>query len=363
MPPGPGSLFTNGACILYICTKGAKCRRHTGRRRVLALMLMARRQTKNRTGLPRLADIPSHDALVSFACLACNTRGFVRVGLELLDAKAAFESAEWVCENCGFVHSRDSDLPFEHWPEELRDASRVATERFWKAFFLSATEHVESYWKQCKACGRILPFADFSRHKDWGPLERQMECRACKAVINAKLNPKRSKQQLHEASSRRRIADLLLEGENESIDIDDLFERFGGKCFKTGVDLDKADRGAWSIDHILPSRYLFPLTVSNAALLSRSANENKRDQWPSKFYKPSELKRLARITGADLTLLARPSPIVNPNIDVDACVERMLSVREGSDLAKRLAELKQLLVKYDLEDSLSDVNRRLLGIK
>jgi len=324
---------------------------------------MARRQTKNRTGIPRIEGIPYHDAWVSFACISCGTRNFVRVGQDLITPQDAFDTAEWVCEACGFVHSRETNLPFAAWPDDLCDASRVAAERFWRAFFRSATEQGRSYWKQCNACGRILPFSDFSRHQNWGPLECQMECRACKAVINAKLNPKRSKQQLHEASVRRRIADLLVEGENENINEKDLFKRFNGKCFKTGKKLDIAKRSTWAIDHILPSKYLYPLTKANAALLSREANENKRDQWPSQFYTNSELKRLASVTGADLSLLSSPKPIINPNIDVDACVDRYLQVREQSNLHKRIMQLKQLLGNYDLVNQLSEKNRKLLGFK
>jgi len=324
---------------------------------------MARRQTKNTTGIPRIEGIPYHDAWVSFACISCGVRNFVRVGQELLTPTDAFETAEWVCEGCGFMHSRETDLPFDAWPHDLRDSTRVAAERFWRAFFRSATEHDSSYWKQCNACGRILPFSDFSRHQGWGPLERQMECRACKAVINAKLNPKRTKQQLHEASVKRRIADLLLEGENETIDPDDLFKRFAGKCFKSGKKLDINKRATWAIDHILPSKFLYPLTTSNAALLSREANENKRDRWPSDFYTNSELQRLARITGADLSLLTRSKPIINPNIDVNACVERSLQVRERSNLHKRILQLKQLLGNYGLVRKLSEKNKKLLGFK
>ncbi len=92
-----------------------------------------------------------------------------------------------------------------------------------------------------------------------------MECRSCKSVINADLNPKRTKEQLHESSVRRRIADLLLEGENERIDFKELFDRFGNRCFKTGKMLNINDRGSWAIDHILPSRFLYPLRKNNAA--------------------------------------------------------------------------------------------------
>jgi hypothetical protein len=53
-------------------------------------------------------------------------------------------------------------------------------------------------------------------------------------VINTKLNPKRTKQQLHESAARRRIADLLVMGVSQSIDLAALFDRFEGRCFKTG---------------------------------------------------------------------------------------------------------------------------------
>ncbi|MBN1436184.1 MAG: hypothetical protein JW936_03845 [Sedimentisphaerales bacterium] len=322
---------------------------------------MARRQTKNRTGIPRIEGIPVHDAWVTFACVKCNTRNFIHIGRELIATDDAFETGEWVCEACGFIHSRETDLPFDSWPRDICDSKRVAAGRFWRAFFRSATEGPESYWKQCNTCGRILPFNDFSRHQGWGPLERQMECRACKAAINAKLNPKRTRQQLHEASVRRRIADLLVEGENERIDESDLFQRFDSKCFKTGRTLKRTQRSTWAIDHILPSKYLYPLTVANAALLSREANENKRDRWPSEFYTNSELQRLANITGANLSLLSRPKPIINSKIDVDACVERFLKVREQSNLHKRIVQLKQLLGNYRLVNRLSTENRKLLG--
>ncbi|GAB4441768.1 MAG: hypothetical protein OHK0040_12980 [bacterium] len=175
------------------------------------------------------------------------------------------------------------------------------------------------------------------------------------------MNPKRTKQQLHESNIRRRVADLLLEGVNEIIDIDDLFKRFDGRCFKTRIVLDKNNRSTWEIDHILPSSWLYPLTKENAALLSKEANNNKRDKWPSHFYTNTELIQLARITGADLELLARKEPVVNPNIDVDKCVSRYLQVRERSNLHKRIKELKKLLNDYKLVDKLSDENKKFLG--
>jgi len=188
-----------------------------------------------------------------------------------------------------------------------------------------------------------------------------MECRSCKSVINAKLNPKRTREQLHESSVRRRIADLLMEGENERIDFEELFERFGSRCFKTGKELDIKKRKTWAIDHILPSRYLYPLRKDNAALLSREANENKRDRWPSQFYTNNELRELARITGANLAIISSKTPITNPNIDVNRCVSRMLNVRGATDLSRRIKDIKRLLQDNDLVDRLSPENKRMLG--
>jgi len=241
-------------------------------------------------------------------------------------------------------------------------AESPVAQRFWNAFFAVSTEHTESYWKQCNVCGRILPFSSFSKHSGWGPLQRQMECRGCKGAINAVLNPKRTSQQLFESSIRRRLGDMLLAGCDETIAIDELFARFNHKCFKTRKSLDIRDRKSWAIDHILPSSYLYPLTVSNAALLSKEANDNKRDRWPSEFYTNNELIKLAKLTGADLKLLSSKKPIINSHIDVDACVTRVLSVREQSNLWKRIDELKKMLVSYGLADKLSDNNKKLLGL-
>ncbi len=322
---------------------------------------MARRKIVNRTGINRIEGIAFHDAWVAYTCVNCQALNLVKIGQQLLKPNDAFEECVWVCTQCEFVHSKEADIPLRNWDDLLRSADSEPAEYFWKGFFRAATEHAESYWKQCNACGRVLPFLAFSRHIGWGPLERQMECRACKGAINAVLNPKRTHQQLHEASVRRRVADLFLEGENEPVDIDDLFERFGGRCFKTKQALDKQARDTWAIDHILPSKWLYPLTQTNAALLSRTANEAKRDRWPSEFYTNSELIELARLTGADLTLLTQATPVVNHRIDINRGVERYLQVREQSDLAKRIKEIRKIIRFYALEDHLSTANQRLLG--
>lgn len=271
---------------------------------------MARRETKNKTNIARIPGITVHEALASFICIRCGQLNFVNVGSKLLTPAEAYETQAWDCKTCGFTHSKASPLPlkdrrgkklpFATWDKSITIKGSLATERFWKSFFTTSTEARDAYWKQCNTCGRKLPARAFSGHSGWGPLEKQMECRSCKAVINTKLNPKRTKEQLHESSARRRVADLLLAGENERLDFDELFKRFGGKCFKTGKALNIKDRKSWAIDHVLPSRWLYPLTLKNAALLSKEANDNKRDKWPSEFYSNDELKKLAIIIGANL---------------------------------------------------------------
>ncbi len=324
---------------------------------------MSRRKTKHKTGLPRIIGIGKkvHDAWIGYICIHCYTLNLFRIHNTLLDPKDSYNSAEWECSKCGYIHSKNSPLPFKEWTVEYTDPTSIKCQRFWSAFFRISTGNKEAYWKQCNACGRVLPSNAFDRHKGWGLLEKQMECKSCKGAINAYLNPKRSKQQLYESNIKRRVGDLLLEGENQQIDIEDLFERFNGRCFKTGIKLNKKDRSSWEIDHILPSSLLYPLTKENAALLSREANSNKRNKLPSRFYTNTELIKLARITGADLSLLSSKEPIINPNIDVDMCVKRYLQVREHSNLEKRIKELKKLLEDYALIDNLSVENKKLLG--
>lgn len=332
---------------------------------------MPRRPTNNATQIPRITGARPNDAWAMFVCVKCSAINLVSIGDKLLSEQDAYDNAEWACDQCGFVHSRQSGLPadgvnkralpFANWSEDYILPGSLSIERFWRAFFRSAVSDKSAYWKQCNTCGRVLPSLSFARHIGWGPLEKQMECKSCKAVINTRLNPLRTKQQLHESAVKRRAAELLLAGENEAVDLDQLFVRFGGKCFKTGVPLDKADRSSWAVDHILPSRWLYPLNPRNAALLSSKVNGAKSDKWPGDFYTNEELIRLAQITGADLSLITQPKPVLNPHIDVNACVQRMLTVRSKTDLSRRVGDIRRLLDGYGLSEQLTETNKRILG--
>src|SRR5438552_1380477 len=71
---------------------------------------MARRRTKNRTGLARIEGVPFHNLWVGFVCLRCHELNTMDVGSEILDPNAAFETAVWPCKKCRYDHCRSSDL-------------------------------------------------------------------------------------------------------------------------------------------------------------------------------------------------------------------------------------------------------------
>lgn len=325
---------------------------------------MARRQTKNKTGIDRLSAVNTSNVYVMYSCVNCGKQSIQPIGRNILDPEEAYENCEWTCPHCGYIHSKENDLPESWestWNEDYLLSDSEQCQAFWKAFFRSCTLNPEVYWKQCNVCGRILPYSAFDRHVGWGVLEKQLECKACKAAINATLNPKRTAEQLREGSLRRRLGDLFAPSDTR-LDIEDLFQRFDNKCFLTGAPLDINDTQSWHIDHILPSKYFYPLTKENACLLSAKANGNKRDKWPSQFYNDKQLVELARITGAPLELLMSKKPIINRNIDVNKAFERWIDVRDKSDLAKRLKEFKKVIIDNNLINFLNRTNRMMLGL-
>lgn len=138
--------------------------------RCIIIVLMARRIKINQTGISRLEGVPYHDAWISYSCVKCKSRNYLRIGQDLLTPEKALEICVWKCESCGKIHSKESDLQFENWEEEHKDAESLPALRFWEGFFRIATENISSYWKQCNVCGRVLPFNAFSKHSGWGPL-------------------------------------------------------------------------------------------------------------------------------------------------------------------------------------------------
>jgi hypothetical protein len=159
----------------------------------------------------------------------------------------------------------------------------------------------------------------------------QLECRYCKKFfVNAALNPQRTAGQMKEDGARRRAFEVLLEhlhrgspqfeykkttGRDLATDV---FDRFGGSCFKCGKKF--SSQREMHLDHTRPLALLWPLDEHATALCS-THNSEKRDRAPKDFYTSSELRRLAKITGLSYSDLVNPAPnlaairLLGKNID------------------------------------------------
>ena len=72
----------------------------------------------------------------------------------------AIETAVWKCEHCGYVHSKETDLPFDNWEENIIVDSTTAL-RFWEGF--SIATNIPIALKQCNVCTKLM-FNAFSKH-------------------------------------------------------------------------------------------------------------------------------------------------------------------------------------------------------
>jgi hypothetical protein len=208
----------------------------------------------------------------------------------------------------------------------------------------------ELVFKSCNRCGRFLPIniADerahlsFSNHcaadhrrpcrhpsfgrivdRDTGDVVLldygfQLECRFCKKFeVNAAHNPQRTAGQMKEDAARRRHFELLLEHlyggspqlryKNETgRDLaSDIYQRFGGRCFKCGTAF--ASEREMHLDHTRPLALLWPLDETATALCA-THNSEKRDRPPGEYYTEDELVRLSELTGISLEELRDPRP-------------------------------------------------------
>jgi hypothetical protein len=210
---------------------------------------------------------------------------------------------------------------------------------------------VELNLKRCNRCGRLLPInvndelkhLSFTNHcvaahlrpcshSGFGRLRNnddgsilqleygyQLECRFCKKFeVNSPHNPKRTAAQMKEDAARRRALELLLAelfGGSPSLLYrqatgggelaDDVFNRFGGACFKCGIAL--ASARDMHLDHTRPLALLWPLDAGATALCP-THNSEKRDRPPAEYYDEGELVRLAAITGIPFADLVDPRP-------------------------------------------------------
>lgn len=189
---------------------------------------------------------------------------------------------------------------------------------------------------------------NFHKHKPSGRSfrsGRQLECRVCKNTrINPNLNPLRTSDQHREAAQRRRLYSLL-SGEAGKIDSHAVFERFGGRCFNCSKLLTYKVRGTkeYDLDHTLPAKHLWPLSTGNATLLCSECNNAKHDKWPSEFYKPEQIKALARLTSIEYGFLSGP-PKLNPKAveailaNVDRFIEQWIAYPEDLKKVRQLIQ-------------------------
>lgn len=225
----------------------------------------------------------------------------------------------------GIVRVRDDGLAEVHRAAMISLKSCNRCGRYLPVNIDNERAHL-SFSNHCKAQHRLpCSHTGFGRIRDARTGEVveltygfQLECRFCKKfAVNAALNPQRTAAQMKEDAARRRAIEFLLDhlykGSPQLIYrlqtgcelADDVWTRFGGRCFKCGTAL--ASPNDMHLDHTRPLALLWPLD-GTATCLCGTHNSEKRDRPPVAFYTEDELRRLAAITGLTLDELKDPSP-------------------------------------------------------
>jgi len=96
--------------------------------------------------------------------------------------------------------------------------------------------------------------------------------------------------------------------------IDDIFKKYGGKCFATGKILDINERRSYQIDHMMAASAYNPLNNKNVVLLSTEANQRKKDQHPIKFFGIEKFKELCGLLGINPEDYEDENYILNDNV-------------------------------------------------
>ena len=277
---------------------------------------MSRRETRNITGIRGTGVVDANAVWRVFECFAPNCDHLMKVAEDWMEEQQVNAAPITVsCPQCGF----------ENTENVIDRAAR---------------------WKYCRICEWLQPLDNFHKHKPRGRSfrsGRQLECRICKNTrINPDLNPKRTSDQHREAAQRRRLYSLI-SGETNKIDSHAVFERFGGCCFNCARPLTYRERGAkeYDLDHTLPVKYLWPLTTGNATLLCSECNNAKHDKWPLEFYRPEQIKALARLTSIEYDFLSGP-PRLNPRAieailaNVDRFIEQWIAYPDDIKKVRQL---------------------------
>ena len=212
------------------------------------------------------------------------------------------------CPDCGFAHRSGEEVSFYNFI--LRDVKKdevIETGEF--AILVDDYLAEAERFKLCIICNTLKPLSAFDSHSA-RKTKRQGECRLCKRVYNSIKNQTRTADQHREAAQKRRLYIDL--GGGQRLDSGAVIARFGGRCFKCGVDLTAVDKTSERhLDHTLPAVYLWPLTTENATLLCRTHNSEKAGKWPNAVYSDTELRQLSALTGIDYAVLTS-EPHFNP---------------------------------------------------
>jgi hypothetical protein len=241
-------------------------------------------------------------AFKGFQCLNPECQEFIFVRKD-----ATLEDFEITCPACHYVmRSGDESKFFDYELMDLRNGEAIES----GAFSVLHDDYIAEAqeYKYCLYCNSLKPLTFFARHGSRGGTGRQGECSLCKTIYNSLKNQTRLTDQHREAAQKRRLYMDLSGG--AKIDSKTVYERFNNRCFKCNEDLS-IDVNQGSLDHTLSVYYLWPLLTENATLLCAFHNGEKAQSWPSEYYRPDELKRLAVITGIDYELLSG-RPTYNP---------------------------------------------------
>jgi hypothetical protein len=250
----------------------------------------------------------------------------------------ASSDAVLVCAVCGYEHQRGRTTKFYDYELVLVESGEALGDG---AFEIAHDAHLDTapVCKYCIVCSTLQPAANFDRHGSRRS-GLQGECRVCKQVYNDLKNGSRLPEQHREAADYRR---MMVEFASEAghLEISSLYERFEGKCFKCDRALVESTSTAdgYRLDHTLPAKFLWPLT-NGPTLLCHTCNSAKAEKWPSEFYEPTELRRLAVLTDIDYGLLAgeacyNPAAIEYLQENSDKVIEAWIAY------APRLRQLRQ----------------------
>lgn len=212
------------------------------------------------------------------------------------------------CDACGFVHRSGEEVRFYNFTLRDVEGDQIIEEGEFAILIDDYLAEAERF-KYCIICNTLKPLDAFDNHAA-RKTKRQGECRLCKQVYNSIKNQTRTADQHREAAQKRRLYIDL--GGGQRLNSAAVIDRFGGKCFKCGLDLTPVDKTAERhLDHTLPAVYLWPLTTENATLLCRTHNAEKAGKWPSAVYSDPELRRLSALTGINYATLTS-EPHFNP---------------------------------------------------